>query len=277
MRASGAPPSVAGEMPLPQRARRRVAVAAVDQRERRRPRQQPQVDVVERERQRHPQPEHARRDLDGLARRGRAAGNERGKSSVHRAAAADMAVRRRSMRYGIVPSALIAVSGPVHACTATCVARADRAAARDARHARRVRPLREASATHADLLDLRSRARVRADDARDPLLRGLRACSRPSGAGAQRVYGERERVRLKLILRGKRLGPRAVRDPRAARHVRGRRATSARSSSRFLDAARRAACEASAAEGGHRRRARRDRRHRARMPAATQGSGVEAD
>ena len=56
----------------------------------------------------------------------------------------------------------------------------------------------------ADVFDFRPRAGVRADDARDPLLRGRP--DRAAAPGQTRVYGERERTRIKLILRGKRLG-----------------------------------------------------------------------
>ena len=57
----------------------------------------------------------------------------------------------------------------------------------------------------AHVLHFGPRAGIRADDARDPLLRG-RGAARARGAGQSRIYGERERTRIKLILRGKRLG-----------------------------------------------------------------------
>ena len=56
------------------------------------------------------------------------------------------------------------------------------------------------------LHDLGPRGRVRADPARDPLLRGRRPARAARAPARRRVYGERERTRTKLILRGKRLG-----------------------------------------------------------------------
>ena len=76
--------------------------------------------------------------------------------------------------------------------------------------------------------------RVRADHARDPLLRGRAACSRRDGAGSARVYGERERVRHQADPARQAAGPCAVRDPRAPRPLRGRAQRAARSSSKFL-------------------------------------------
>ena len=88
----------------------------------------------------------------------------------------------------------------------------------------------------------------------------------PSRRGRARVYGERERVRIKLILRGKRLGL-ALAEIRELLDMyevgRNERAQLRGSSTCSPTGAR-----APAAEGGHRHRARRNRRHRARMPAA---------
>jgi DNA-binding transcriptional MerR regulator len=55
------------------------------------------------------------------------------------------------------------------------------------------------------LLHFRACAGIRADHPRDPFLRA-RGSARPRRRGLARIYGERERTRIKLILRGKRLG-----------------------------------------------------------------------
>ena len=58
----------------------------------------------------------------------------------------------------------------------------------------------------ANLVDRRAGGRVRHHAADDPALRGARADRLPRATASQRVYAERDRVRLQLILRGKRLG-----------------------------------------------------------------------
>ena len=92
-----------------------------------------------------------------------------------------MAVRRRSIRYGIVP---IASSRWRRAAAAS--ARRHARPVRDAMPAARRNAARDASGRDADLLDLRARARIRADHARDPLLRG-RGPARAAAARAARA------------------------------------------------------------------------------------------
>ena len=92
----------------------------------------------------------------------------------------------------------------------------------------------------------------------------------PERRGSARVYRERERVRLKLILRGKRLGLSLseIRELLDLYEIgRNERAQLAK----FIDVLVDRRGAPPAAEGGHRRRAGRDRRGRARMPAAAEG------
>ena len=172
------------ECSLPVRARRRVAIAAIDERVAVVFLDQPQVHVVERERQRHSQPEHARARFRRVS-----AGQRRLVGDFAKADSGRVAVSC-TLWYR-------AAAAPPTPSPAPITFRHSHA---------RLEPQRRRAAIARDVLDLRSRARVRADDARDPLLRGLRACSRRDATKRTRVYGERERVRLKLILRGKRLG-----------------------------------------------------------------------
>ena len=101
------------------------------------------------------------------------------------------------MRCGIVPLWY-------RAAAAAAIARRRRAITFRHSHVR-LEPQCRRAAVARDVHHLRSRTRIRADDARDPLLRG-RGLLAPKRDKRTRVYGERERVRLKLILRGKRLG-----------------------------------------------------------------------
>ena len=130
------------------------------------------------------------------------------------------------------------------------------------------RPARAARPTR-----FRSSRRVRADHARDPLLRGRRP-ARAAAARPARVYGERERMRLKLILRGKRLGLALSEIARAARHLRGR-AQRAGQLARSCDCWPTARAPA-AAERGHRRAARRNRGPRARVPPPAEAGAAAA-
>ena len=121
-----------------------------------------------------------------------------------------------------------------------------------------------------DVHDRRARARVRAHHARHPLLRGLR----PRAAGPRRPRAHLRRARAGPHQADPaRQAPRAVAlgDRRAARPVRGG-AQRARAARQVPRAARRAARAAPAAEGGHRRGAGRDRRHRARVPPAPEAT-----
>ena len=159
------------DVALPERAGREIAVAAVDERgaavgfgE------QPEIDVIERERQRHPQPEHARRDLD-RRRRGARRGIDGigqglrevpsiGEAGFLCAAASSGKSPRLSSRYAIVTD--------LARCAFRAPPRSDvrRQCPRGPRQADRCR------ADGAHVLDFRPRAGIRADDARDPLLRG---------------------------------------------------------------------------------------------------------
>ena len=95
----------------------------------------------------------------------------------------------------------------------------------------------------------------------------------PQRKGSARVYGERERVRIKLILRGKRLGLSLAEIGElldlyeVARNERAQL-------SKFLADPGRAQGAAAAAEGGHRCDAGRDRRRGARVPPAAEGAGA---
>ena len=94
----------------------------------------------------------------------------------------------------------------------------------------------------------------------------------PRRVGSARVYGERERVRIKLILRGKRLGLSLAEIGElldlyeVARNERAQL-------SKFLAILGERRGRLLAAEGGHRRDARRDRGAGARVPPAAQGPG----
>ena len=90
----------------------------------------------------------------------------------------------------------------------------------------------------------------------------------PRTRGRARVYGERERVRLKLILRGKRLGL-ALSEIGELLDLYEVRAQRARAADGVPGAARRAARAPAAAARGHRDRAGRDRRR----SSATAGAG----
>ena len=159
--------------------------------------QQPEVDVVERERQAHAHPVHAGRDLErapGLGGRGAEAVVELAFQSVHQHLRLYnfRTLRKRQLRvYSPCPASLPSRSAPT----------SPRPAA-------------------ADVLDRRAGARVRPDDAGDPLLRGLRPARAGSAPAAIASTRARDRARLTLTLRGKRLGLKLARGEGAGRHVR---------------------------------------------------------
>ncbi len=133
--------------------------------------QQPEVDVVERERQAHAHPANAGRDLDrapGLGSRGAEAIVELGFQGVHRS------------RLRFTLSALyVNVNFEFIAMPRAVASRLPRG---------RNRPARGPS---ADVLDRRAGARVRADDAGDPLLRGLRPARAAARRPQPRLHGAR--------------------------------------------------------------------------------------
>ena len=177
-RSTGRPSQLVGEHLLPGRARGVVGDAAVDDG----PAlaavdavaQQPQVDVVQRERQRHAQPAHAGRDLAACSP---GAGSGVAEGVVQFGfVRVGMRVQRRAATLTFTSTSICAM--PAAACAAEP----------------------QPTFTIAELA-----AGVRHHAARDPLLRG-RGPARAARAGRNRVYSQRDRTRLKLTLRGKRLG-----------------------------------------------------------------------
>src|SRR6266705_512592 len=183
-----APRDASGEDALPQRARGVVADAAVDECPALAIFEQPEVDVVERKRQRHAQPVHAGRDLQGLAGRWRS--GVRILQDGFAGHALWMARGARSRIQGF-PRRKVRIL-------------ADYGAARHktVRQRPSISPMNEPSETYsiAELareFDVTHRAiRFYEDE-------GLLS---PGRDGTRRVYSKRDWVRLKLILRGKRLG-----------------------------------------------------------------------
>src|SRR5712691_922439 len=172
---------------LPQRARGVVADAAVDECPALAVFEQPEVDVVERKRQRHAQPVHAGRDLQGFAGRRR-----RGVWILQDGFGGHALWMTRGGRSRIrsFPRRKVRIL-------------ADYGAARHKPYeSARIAPMNEPAETYS-IADLAREFDVTHRTIRFYEDEGLLS---PARDGTRRVYSKRDWVRLKLILRGKRLG-----------------------------------------------------------------------
>ena len=258
------------EVALPQRAGGEIAEPAIDERGAVGFPEHPQVDVVQRERQRHPQPQDARarsrsrRPAPAARRRDRARLREAPASAGRRilcTAASSGKPPRVSSRYAIVTGLAL--------CAFRALLRSMPAVNAPGGHAKptaaeRTVPTYSISELAQEFALTTRAIRFYEDE-------GLLT---PRRRGLARIYGERERTRIKLILRGKRLGL-TLSEIRELFDIYATAGNERAQLDQIPADARGQARDAPPAAGGHRCRAGRDCLHRKRLPPPPEtGSGV---